>query len=186
MKEISLSNSEFFELSIGERVLKKEVRDSDGDIPIYSANVHEPFGYLEESNLDDFSHDYILWGIDGDFELSVKHSGGKFGTTDHCGTIKILDDRILPEYALYALEVKKHKLGFDRNFRPSLTNMRKVSIEIPTDGGEIDVESQEDLVERYRSINEIKDYLESELEELRQMVVDIGLPTDEADVSLNR
>jgi len=69
-KEISLANNKYFDISIGKRVIKKEVYKSKGKIPVYSANVFKPFGFLVESNIDDFSHNYLLWGIDGNFEYN--------------------------------------------------------------------------------------------------------------------
>ena len=145
-KEILLNNSDYFEIGIGTRVTKKQVYKSDG-IPIYSSNVFKPFGYLPTWNLSDFEHDYILWGIDGNFEFNVKLKGEQFGTTDHCGTIKILNQNILPEYLLYQLELKKHELGFDRSLRASLSNMESVSVDVPfTDNDEIDVKKQQEII----------------------------------------
>ncbi len=89
-KEISLKDKEYFELFIGKRVLKRQIFRSKGKIPVYSANVFKPFGYLEKGNIEDFSHDYVLWGIDGNFEFNIIKKGIKFATTDHCGAIKVL------------------------------------------------------------------------------------------------
>ena len=59
-QEVSLADSNLFTLAIGKRVLKKDIV-SEG-IPVYSANVSAPFGYLPESNVTDFSCPALLMG----------------------------------------------------------------------------------------------------------------------------
>ena len=61
-----LADKNFFDLSIGNRVLSDEVVEN-GSIPIYSANVFEEFGRIDKQNITDFSVPSILWGIDGDW-----------------------------------------------------------------------------------------------------------------------
>ncbi len=174
-REILLSNSKYFEIEIGKRVTKKQVYESKGKIPIYSSNVFKPFGYLDAWNLSDFEHNYVLWGIDGNFEFNVKLKGEKFGTTDHCGTIKILHQDILPEYLLYQLELKKHELGFDRSLRASLSNMKLVDVSIPfTRDDKIDVEKQRDIVSRSSMVNIMKNQIDSELLELENAEIEIN------------
>ena len=89
--DITLSDDRYFHLAIGNRILIKDLRGSKGEIPVYSANVQKAYGYTDKSNITDFSHDYVLWGIDGKFLFNIKHKGEQFATTDHCGTIKILE-----------------------------------------------------------------------------------------------
>ena len=147
-RQVQLGDKALFRLFIGKRVLKKHSR-SEG-IPIYSANVFEPFAYLEESNVEDFSVPSILWGIDGNFDLNLLPLGVLFGTTDHCGTIQILSEHIIPEYLLYALVARRVEETFDRSFRPSLTNMRRFTVSIPVDKkGHFDVKEQEKIAERF-------------------------------------
>lgn len=145
-KEISLSDKSLFELAIGPRKLKKDYFESKGNVPVYSANVFEPFVYAETSNISDFEHAYVIWGIDGTFEFNAMSKGRVFATTDHCGSIKIKDEKINPYYLAYILEQNKHLYGFDRGLRASLTNMKKVSLNIPVDErGEFDYKAQEDI-----------------------------------------
>lgn len=171
-KEVSLNDKALFDLFIGTRILKKEVFNSTAEIPAYSANVFKPFGYIEESNIDDFSQDYLLWGIDGNFEFNVIPKGKIFATTDHCGAIKILNEKIVTEYLLYALRLKSNELGFDRAFRASLKNMRSVTIEIPVDkNGDFDKEAQEMLVKKSRTFNSIQGQVKFLKEEIESAVV---------------
>lgn len=156
-KEISLANRDYFEIFIGKRVLKSDVYKSKGKIPVYSANVFKPFGFLTESNIDDFSHDCLLWGIDGNFEFNIIKKGVHFATTDHCGVIKILDNKLIPEYLLYELNLKSDLFGYDRALRASLKNMKKVYVDIPKEDDEnFDVKKQIEVVNRNEEIKNLK------------------------------
>ena len=167
-KEISLADANYFEIFIGTRVLQEDVFNLNGDIPVYSANVFKPFGYLNSSNIEDFSYDYLLWGIDGDFKFNLIRKGTRFATTDHCGAIKIMDDRLVSEYLLYELRVQGHSLGFDRGLRSSLENMReKVSVNIPIDEhDEFDIGRQKEIAEKSEKLQRIKDEVSYKIDEL--------------------
>lgn len=86
---VGLGDLELFDLSIGNRVLRKEHVD-DG-IPVYSANVRRPFGCIAESNLTDFSAFSLIWGIDGVFDWNLIPAGQPFATTDHSGRLQLRD-----------------------------------------------------------------------------------------------
>ncbi len=174
-EKIFLSNEEYFKLSIGKRKLKKELKELNGNIPLYSANVFEPFGYVSISNIDDFSFPAILWGIDGNFELNYLKPNIQFATTDHCGTIHILNEKIVPQYILYSLYILKEDLSFDRNFRASLFNMKTISINVPIDSnGEFNVEKQYEYIKKYQAILMKKGELKNQLTEL--VNADISIP----------
>ena len=66
--------SDKFQLGIGRRVLSSEVHDASG-YPVFSANVKEPFGYIDRLLIDDFSSGSVLWGIDGDWMTSYVEPG---------------------------------------------------------------------------------------------------------------
>ena len=147
-KKVSLSDKALFTLSLGKRLLKKDFITAKGDIPVYSTNVFEPFVYTDKSNITDFSKAYVLWGIDGEFSFNVMERGTIFASTDHCGTIKILDDQIDPYYLAYIMEETRHKYGFDRGLRASLTNMKAFNIDIPIKpDGSFDLDAQKSLAE---------------------------------------
>lgn len=147
-KKVSLSDKALFTLSLGKRLLKKDFITAKGDIPVYSANVFEPFVYTDKSNITDFSKAYVLWGIDGEFSFNVMERGTIFASTDHCGTIKILDDQIDPYYLAYIMEETRHKYGFDRGLCASLTNMKAFNIDIPIKpDGSFDLDAQKSLAE---------------------------------------
>lgn len=172
-REVELADKQYFDLFIGERVLRSQVFNSTGHIPIYSANVFTPFGYLGKTNIEDFTHHYVIWGIDGDFKFNIIKKGIKFGTTDHCGAIKILDESILPEYLVFELELRAHLLGYDRTLRPSLTKMSKVTVRIPVDGnGQFDAAAQASLIEKNKIIRVVKETILAELNDLTSVTVE--------------
>lgn len=161
-KDVTLGDKSLFRLFIGKRLYKKERSDDTTKIPAYSANVFEPFGYFERSNVTNFDYPSILWGIDGNFEFNLIPAGRVFATTDHCGTIQILDDSIVPEYLLHALYVRRAEESFDRAFRASMTNMKKFVVKIPVrEDGSFDVEAQKLMAARFTGSREKKEKLQS-------------------------
>lgn len=174
IREISLSDINYFKLSIGDRILKKDIFNSKGNIPVYSSNVYKSFGLLYKSNISDFKHNYVLWGIDGDFNFDIKYKGEEFATTDHCGTIKILNSKIFPEYLLYQLELKKRESSFDRSLRPSVKKMMNIKIPIPFKNDIIDVKKQQELIKKYNKFLKVKRKLNLLIYEIKNTKVDIN------------
>ena len=149
--EVPLGDESIFSLFIGKRVLKKDISTDETLVPVYSANVQEPMGYIEESNIETFDFPMVLWGIDGDFDFNVVPAGRVLATTDHCGAVQIKSPSIVPEYLLYAMTRKKIEESFDRSFRASLTNMRMFTVCIPmTKSGTFDVTVQKKIADRFR------------------------------------
>jgi hypothetical protein len=150
-KTISLGDADVFSLSIGERVLTRQHMESG--VPVYSANALLPFGFIAKSNLRDFDKPSLLWGIDGNFEWNLIPPGDEFATTDHCGRLQILDDRIEPEYVFAYLKATRDRYGFDRVFRASLRNMKAdVTVVVPLDAnGEPSRERQAKLAAEWEA-----------------------------------
>lgn len=173
-KEVSLANNQYFELFIGKRLVKKDLVKINGDIPIYSANVFKTVGFHFESNIKNFKNNFVIWGIDGDFEFNFIEKNKPFVTTDHCGTVRILTDDILPEYLMLQLSKARHKYGFDRELRSSLKNMSQVSVKLPFDSeGSIDIQVQEDILEKYQVIKEVKQKVEECKKKINELNIEI-------------
>ncbi len=166
VREVSLGDKSLFHMFNGNRVIKKDTNTDVTLVPVYSANVFEPMGYIdaddEANNIEDFSHPSILWGIDGNFEFNLIPAHHPFATTDHCGTLMILNSSILPEYVLYAMTRRRIEESFDRGFRASLTNMRKFSIKIPITNGDVkfDAAAQKAIAVRFAGTQERRSKLE--------------------------
>jgi hypothetical protein len=148
---VGLGDGQLFALSIGERVLRAEHTDSG--VPVYSANALVPFGAVRISNLSGFEKPSLLWGIDGNFDWNLIPAGEVFATTDHCGRLQILDDRIDPDYVYWFLRVTRRLYGFNRAYRASLQNMKaEVTVTLPVDerSGEFSLEKQRILAASLR------------------------------------
>lgn len=173
-KEVSLADKNLFTLSLGKRLLKKDFITAKGDIPVYSANVFEPFVYTDQSNVTDFDKAYVLWGIDGEFSFNVMDKGKVFASTDHCGTIKILDDQIDPYYLAYVMEETRHKYGFDRGLRASLTNMKAFNIDIPVKpDGSFDLDAQRSLAESLLCLRQTRKTIYERMSQLISQKIEI-------------
>ncbi len=181
--EISLKDNKYFHLFIGDRVLQSNIYNVEGNIPIYSANVMKPFGYSNITNIDDFSHDHILWGIDGNFKFNIISRGTTFATTDHCGAIRVLDEKIIPEYLIFGLELQGHLLEYDRTLRPTLAKMRKIKVKIPVDkGGNFDVETQKLAIDKYKILRDLKKQIEVEIDELSAIYIRFPPPQESIEI----
>ena len=153
--DVSLADRKMFDVKIGERVLKKD--STKGDIPCISANVHDVFGYVGESNLlqNDWSKPSLLWGVDGNFDWHLVEAGQKFHPTDHCGVLRICIPNIDAEYLWHALRATRERYGFDRTYRAKLKNIIEVTVPIPVnDDGNFDLEIQKKLAVKYREIEQ--------------------------------
>jgi hypothetical protein len=165
--QVPLGDNSLFRLFIGKRVLRRDVSPDTDKVPVFSANVFQPMGYIDHSNIADFEHPSILWGIDGNFEFNLIPPGKVFATTDHCGLIQILNPGILPEYLLYALHLRRIQESFDRSFRASLANMGRFVLTIPvTKSGAYDEKAQRLLAARFAAGQETKARLQAAKEQL--------------------
>ena len=173
-RTVSLADSSLFVLSIGKRLLKKDFFEAKGSIPVYSANVFEPFVYNNVSNIVDFTKAYVLWGIDGSFSFNVMEPGALFATTDHCGSIKILDDLIDPYYLAYMMEETRHKYGFDRGLRASLTNMKSFMVDIPIkDDGTFDLAVQRSIAESLLCLRQTRKEIAEKMTQLVDQKIEL-------------
>lgn len=130
--DLRLDNEQVFNLSIGRRVLKSELK-KDGAYEVFSANVFEPFGRIGSSLLTDFSKPSVLWGIDGDWMVNYLQTDRPFYPTDHCGVIKVLDENvILPKYLVYPLLKAGEHERFSRANRASTERIKALTIRIPS------------------------------------------------------
>lgn len=126
---VKLSDKSVFNISIGRRVEKTAVNPNH-NIPVYSANVFEPFGMIDKLLINDFSKDSVLWGIDGDWMVNVIPANEPFYPTDHCGVLRIKTSNILPKYMAHLLEEEGKRAGFNRSYRASIGRIKSLSIQI--------------------------------------------------------
>ena len=172
---ISLSDDKLLKIDIGTRVLKRNLfadRHKNHTVPLYSANINEIFGYIQKTNLERFEHPYVIWGIDGDFDLNIMEKGKEFASTDHCGSIEILDEGILPEYLHLILQQKTYQLGFDRSLRANLKNVKAINVDIPINSsGEFDKIKQAALVSQHKALFDLQNKSISIKDEIKNIRV---------------
>ena len=133
-KTYKLSNDDIFDVSIGKRVLAKEIEENPSDeaITVYSANVFEPFGYIKKDLLKDFSKDSVLWGIDGDWMVNFIPKEKPFYPTDHCGVVRIKQDVLHGRYLAWALNKAGIEFRFSRANRASTERIKGMVIKAPS------------------------------------------------------
>lgn len=142
----SLANKTFT-VELGDRVVADEQLVKDGTIPVYSANVFEPFGLINKNNITDFNCDSVIWGIDGDWMVNVIKANTPFYPTDHCGVLRTKNPDIIPEYLALALEKEGRYEHFSRSNRASIQRIRALELLIP------DKAKQAQLLKKIEQIN---------------------------------
>ena len=130
-RRLKLGDPSYFSIRIGKRVLDKDLVHG-GSVPVYSANVTEPFGYLDKTLFDDFSTPSILWGIDGDWMVNYVEPNQSFYPTDHCGVLRSVSKDINPRYLAHALETSGKQARFSRSYRASTDRIAGITIQIPS------------------------------------------------------
>lgn len=155
-KEQIKLNSNLFELGIGKRVLKMQL--SENGIPVYSANVHESFGKINDEILQDYNEPSVIWGIDGDWDVNYIEANKPFYPTDHCGILRVKDSKkINPYYISFALRKVGKEARFDRSNRASIDRISSLRIEVP------DISVQNLFEQNVKIINDKINYLTNEL-----------------------
>lgn len=130
-RHLKLGDPTYFSIRIGKRVLDKDLVPS-GTVPVFSANVTEPFGYLDKALFDDFSVPSVLWGIDGDWMVSYFNAGQPFYPTDHCGVLRSNSEDVNPHYLAHVLEVAGKQARFSRSYRASTDRISGITIQVPS------------------------------------------------------
>jgi len=156
--KLSLSDKTSFAVSIGKRVLNSELV-ADGTIPVFSANVFEPFGFIDKLLVKDFSIDSVLWGIDGDWMVNFYPKDNPFYPTDHCGVLRVLTDKVHPRYMARILEIEGQKMNFSRSYRASIDRVEGISFSVPS--FDVQEKAMKQVVELETKIAELERGLES-------------------------
>ena len=145
-----LSNDELFEVSIGRRVLAKDVSgDANSGIPVYSANVLKPFGYINKQLLENFDQGSILWGIDGDWMVNTIEPNNPFYPTDHCGIVRVKSKELNYKYVAWVLRKAGIEERFTRANRAATERIKGIIIQAPP------IKDQLKLIEKIEKLEAI-------------------------------
>lgn len=158
-KIVRLSDENIFQVSIGKRVLKNEFVEN-GKIPVYSANVIEPFGSIDKLLIEDFSKPSVLWGIDGDWMVNHLPKDEPFYPTDHCGVLRVKDNSINEKYLAFILEKEGKVFEFSRTKRASIDRIQGIKIAVPP------LSEQQKIVSEIEKIEAKIKVLETEMAEI--------------------
>lgn len=159
-KLVKLSNEDEFDVAIGKRVLNNQL-SKDNEIPVYSANVNMPFGYIDELLIEDFSMPSVLWGIDGDWMTNYLPAYLPFYPTDHCGVLRCKTDIVNPRYLAHILYVKGKQIGFSRTLRASIDRIKGITFTVS------DIKTQNDYIAKIMTIEAKIAKAEEKLESLK-------------------
>ncbi|MCC8088509.1 MAG: restriction endonuclease subunit S [Rikenellaceae bacterium] len=136
---------------MGKRVIARELSPT-GKIPVFSANVFEPFGFVDNTLFDDFSVPSILWGIDGDWMVNYMPENKPFYPTDHCGVLRVLTDEVSPKYLACVLLQEGQSKNFSRQLRASIDRITGITIKVPS------IEVQQKVIAEVEQLeNQIKE-----------------------------
>ena len=158
-----LSDNRNFDIFIGKRVLNKQL-SSTAEIPVFSANVKEPFGYISELFIEDFTVPSVLWGIDGDWMTAYMPENIKFYPTDHCGVLRCKTPEVNPRYLTHVLEREGRKAGFSRAYRASIDRIQGISFFIA------DRKTQDEIIGQIEKLEKKILPLESNAKELTKKI----------------
>lgn len=166
-QRLKLGDPNYFSIRLGKRVLDKDLAPS-GSVPVYSANVTEPFGYLDKTLFEDFSMPSVLWGIDGDWMVNYLPADIPFYPTDHCGVLRSNSDLVNPRYLAHVLEVAGSQARFSRTYRASTDRIAGLTIQIPPANEQNKAIAQ--VIELEKQISELENHLE-ELSTKRSKII---------------
>jgi len=163
--KVKLGDKKLFDLKIGKRVLKTQIRNIKTQIPIYSANIRKPFGYVATPNAGNLKYGGCLWSIDSDWDCRGIATGEQYSITDHCGEVKILMPNINSNYLARQIRQIGIDMGFNREFRPSLNLMKNIEIDLPILKTEFNINAMQEDSMFYEYIENISSNLNSLFEE---------------------
>jgi len=144
-KNYRLSDNNIFEIWIWKRLLKSEILE-EWNVPVYSANVFKPFGYINKNLLDDFSRISVIWWIDWDWMVNYINKNIEFYPTDHCGFLRIKNNQLSERFIAYFLNKEWKKFWFSRTKRASIDRIQNLKFALPS------LEKQKQIVSEIKKI----------------------------------
>lgn len=163
------------------KLSKPYCQEHSGEYPVYSGSTtREMFG-----SIDNFKYDgeYLTWVIDG-LAGYVMRLNGKFSITCHRGILVPTDeckniDLLYVKYILEPIFRKRARGRIGINGKNEYTALKPThivnyndAISIPVDeNGEYDLAKQQELAQKYATIETIKQNLQAQVKSLTNIVV---------------
>jgi len=165
--------SDLFFITSGKRIVKEEVYNNPGSLPIVSAQTDNSFWYADKNWLSKitknnksliFNKPCLSWVCVGKAGFMF-YRDFEFYLTDNAGVLCPKKENIHLKWFIvtYQDKIRDSRQG-DREGQSTMftEHMANIEVEIPVkENGEIDLELQNDIYAEYKRLSDIKEKLES-------------------------
>jgi type I restriction enzyme M protein len=175
VKDVKIND--IFHFQRGRVISNEFINKKHGEYPVYSSNTKANglFGYI---NSFDFDCEGITWTTDGIYAGSTFYRMGKFSITNVCGLMTLKEeykDKVYLQYVSKILDFTKIATGTDN--KKVMTNVilsSNIQIPIPvTSSGEFDLETQQEIANKYQKIEQIKQSILLELNKIAKTEIEL-------------
>lgn len=151
-----------------------------GEYPVFSASSNALLTHIDSF---DFDGDYLTWATNG-FAGYIKNISGRFSVNADRGLLKPKIENLNIKYIKYKLEPvlrnlakgRKGEKGEDEFTKVYPSMLESLSISMPIDShGEIDIPTQNEVVEKIIFIEEIEQRIEEHKDKIKLLSVEIDL-----------
>lgn len=145
----------------------------NGIYELYSSQTKNN-GIIGRIDTYDYDCECLTWTTDGIYAGTVFYRNGKFSMTTHCGALLPKNPNNLSlKYLEYVLNnTLKHHAKGDGNKRVTVDIVKKISIPIPIcENGDFSLEYQQEIVEKYNIISELKAKIDEYEQNLRNLTI---------------
>lgn len=182
-KEVAIVDETFFELKRGKRITRETIEFNRGNIPVYSSSKDENSvlgmideNYLVKNNLILYNKPSILFNLDGSVGHCFLRNDDKYSFIDVVASLKPKTENIDLSFLLYELRKEIQKTGANYQSKLYFNKIRDygIAIKFPIDKkGEIDLNKQKEIADKYFRIEEIKRIMKSEFDKISQSSIDV-------------
>jgi len=170
---------DLFDIERGKSKYTKKYGDTNkGGFPVYSASNNAPLTFI---NTFDFDGQFLTWATNG-FAGYIMLIDGKFSINADRGLLKSKHENINSQYIKTVLEPKLRELakgrkgekGEDEFTKVYPSMIEDVEIEMFIDeNGNFDIESQNEIAEKYQYIAELKAKIENYKKQIEELNIEI-------------
>lgn len=155
------------------------IQSNSGDVPVYGGRKDEiPIGYIKDNlpNVKYFNN-CLGWNREGSVGFVFWHKH-KFTTNDHHRPLIVkfkYKDVIDLDYMRFIIQEMLLGQGFRWSKTASKDKVKQLTIKIPIDKkGNFDIKAQQEIAERYKKIESIKNSIAEEFEKISNVGIDFG------------
>ncbi|WP_338786291.1 restriction endonuclease subunit S [Metabacillus sp. FJAT-53654] len=179
-KDIKLND--IFILKRGKVISKEYIKNFKGQYPVYSTQIDQPLGYITDNM---YEGKFLIWNTDG-LAGYIRIINGKFSITNIVGIMSFKEEfshqNISLEYIKYHLEPifrknikgRMGEKGKNEYSKLNSTMIKELDIKLPfpiNDEGEIDLETQKVIANKYEKIMAMKELLKEKKNEIEALSI---------------